>query len=88
MRSFTPEKPPRSGKAKEIWDWWISHRGSPPTYLLVFRPGRHQRAMGTAHYSIVDQRGIDYLIWDVDQSLCLSPDDADYDFRTGQRKLA
>ena len=50
MQTFTIDKPPKSGKAKKLWDWWIKHRGEPPKELWVNRPGRHQRSAGTCHY--------------------------------------
>jgi len=77
MQTFTPENPPKSGKAKKLWDWWIKHRGDPPLELWLNRPGKWQRAAGACHYGIKPGPGITfYLVWDVDRTLALTPNDA------------
>jgi len=83
---FAPQNPPRSGDARRLWRWWIAHTGRPPDELWVLRPGRHERAAGTAHYVFVSNR-VDYLVWDVDETLATTPDDAVRDPRTGQYAL-
>jgi len=83
---FTPDRPPRYGKAKKLWDWVKSQTGEPPDMLWVNRPGRHQRSAGRAHY-IIEYDHTHYLVWSVEKTLVLSLDDADRDRRTGDMNL-
>jgi hypothetical protein len=76
MQTFTPNKPPKSGQAKRLWDWWIKHRGEPPLELWVNRPGKWQRAAGTCHYGFQLRGNNAYLVWDVERTLAITPDDA------------
>jgi len=91
---FTPQNPPRSGDARRLWRWWVARTGQPPDELWVLCPGRHERAAGAAHYVFVSHL-VDYLVWDVDETLATTPDactersrsDVVRDPRTGQYAL-
>jgi hypothetical protein len=71
-RFFTPEAPPKSGKALRLWNWWIRYWGEPPQELHVQRPGWFQRNSGAANYVIVWRRR-HYLCLDVDQAITEDP---------------
>lgn len=45
------EKQPKSGKAKQLWDWWIGMGFKPPR-LTVNNPGHWQRSQGTPGYCL------------------------------------
>ncbi len=63
---FTPEQPPKGGKVKKLWDWWITQRGHAPAAIWPNRPKWEQKAAGVANYVIED--GVDvYLVCDVDE---------------------
>jgi len=83
---FTLQSPPRSGRALRLWQWWDAHTGKPPDQLWVVRPGRHEQAAGAAHYVFISNL-VDYLVWDVDETLAITPDNAVRDPRTGQYAL-
>lgn len=54
-RFFTPENPPKAGKAQLIWLWWTAHKGHPPEELHAVRPGKHQLERGYASWLLIDQ---------------------------------
>ncbi len=56
MKTFTPDNPPKSGKPKKLWAWWIACTGNPPSALWFNRElYRYQlEAQGGRIYSIGD----------------------------------
>lgn len=65
---YTPDNPPKSGKALKLWKWWIGLFGDPPDMLFVNRPGRHQLSEGTPRY-MIESEGFTYSISNPDKTL-------------------
>jgi len=84
---FSQDHPPSYGKARRLWDWYTAHKGHQPVFLYVTRPGWVQQAAGACHYVIQDDV-TSYLVWNVEQTLLMQPQDAEHDWRTGDRNLA
>ena len=83
---FTPDKPPKSGDAKKLWDW-MEEQGATPDVLWVTRAGRHERAAGRCRY-IIDYQNDHYLVWSVKDTLKMRLSDAEMDRRTRDMNLA
>ena len=68
---FTQDRPPKSGKAKKLWDWFVRETGSAPDSLSVNRPGHWQRSSGTPAYLIVsgpDEFHVNNASWIVENA--------------------
>lgn len=68
IRMFTQDHPPKSGKAKKLWDWFEKNN-EPIRYLHVNRPGFWQRSWGVPNYFIQTQSYNDYVCWDVNKTI-------------------
>lgn len=68
IRMFTQEHPPKSGKAKKLWDWFAKNN-EPILYLYINRPGFWQRGWGVPNYFIESQNHDNYCVWDVNKTL-------------------
>jgi hypothetical protein len=49
---FTPNNPPKAGKAAKLWTWYTQQTGAPPKTLTVVRPRQWRFEAGAARYII------------------------------------
>ena len=83
MKTWNNHSPPKSGRVKRLWDWFIEQRGEPDEIsLLYFGPERD-----TPRYRVSYYEDGDYWVYDLFDILKGSLEDAseegerDYVFR-------
>lgn len=68
MKTFTPDNPPKSGKPKKLWGWWIARTGSSPNALWFNRE--------LYRFQLEAQNNRVYSIGDVEAAIKSNPEDA------------